>query len=204
MERLFVPAVRRGCEKQHVTVRVLREVTQEPVAEMTARAHAADTGMGLLDNHQLRAGADEIVPPALRLDVIQGDDRERIDIEYHLPSGKAALKSARRPGADYLRLNQEFAGELLLPLLTQVRRADDSQPFNLAPVEQFTGKQPRFDRLADADVIRNQQPDDVLAQGHEQGHELIGPWLDGQVAEAPEGASPRPQPEPQGIAHQQA
>src|SRR5437879_927380 len=106
MKRLLVPAVRRGCEKQHVTVRVLREVTQESVAQMTARAHAADTGVGLLDNHQFRAGADEIVPPALRLDVIQGDDRERIDIEDHLASRKTALKSARRPGADHLRLNQ--------------------------------------------------------------------------------------------------
>src|SRR5439155_2459570 len=105
MERLLVPAVRRGCEKQHVTVRVLREVTQEPVAEMTARARAADTGMGFLDNHQLRAGADEIVPPTLRLDVIQGDDREWIDIEDHLPSGQAAFESASGPGADHLRFN---------------------------------------------------------------------------------------------------
>ena len=84
-----------------------------------------------------------------------------------------------------------------------MRRADDGQPFDLAPVEQFAGNQPRFDGLADAHIIGNQQPDDVLAQGHEQRHELIRPRLDGQVAEAAERASPGAEPEPQGVAHEQ-
>ncbi len=77
----------------------------------------------------------------------------------------------------------ELVLALGLPLLGQVRRAENREPADLAPVKQFPGHEQALDRLADADVVGNQQPDRVHLQGHQERHELIGAWLHGDLAE---------------------
>ena len=67
--------------------------------------------------------------------------------------------------------------QLRLPLLGQVGRAQDGHARRLAPVEEFPGDQPRFDRLSHADVIGDQKTHRVQLQSHQEGNQLIGSGL---------------------------
>src|SRR5690606_7898132 len=51
---------------------------------------------------------------------------------------------------------------------------------------QFGGDESRFDRFADTDVVCDEQPDGLLAQRHQQRHELVGARVDGQLGERAE------------------
>ena len=50
---------------------------------------------------------------------------------------------------------------------------EDGEPLRPRPVEELAGDEAGLDGLADADVVGDQQADGVLAQRHEQRHELV-------------------------------
>ena len=62
---------------------------------------------------------------------------------------------------DELGVEVELVAQLGLPLLGEVRRAEHGEPLDLAAVEQLAGDQQRLDRLADADVVGDQEADRV-------------------------------------------
>ena len=95
-----------------------------------------------------------------------------------------------------LGVDVELVAHLGLPLLGEVRRAEDGEPLDLAPVEQLAGDEQRLDRLADADVVGDQQPDRVQLQRHQQRHELVRARLDGDAAEGAERPGARAEAEP--------
>ena len=64
----------------------------------------------------------------------------------------------------------KFAG----PLLDEMGRAQDREAIRLAAVDQLAQDQSGLDRLADADIVGDQQPHDRKAQRHEQRHKLVG------------------------------
>src|SRR5690606_38372204 len=76
--------------------------------------------------------------------------------------------------------------KLLLPLLAEVRRTDHGKALYLTPIEQFTGNESRFDGLADADIVGNQEPQGIELERHQQRHKLVSARLDRDVAEAAE------------------
>ncbi len=83
-----------------------------------------------------------------------------------------------------LRFDVELLHQLALPLFGQRRRAEHRHTAYLATVEQLAGDETGFDRLADSYVVGDQQAHRVELQGHQQGHELVGPGLDGDAPEA--------------------
>ncbi len=95
-----------------------------------------------------------------------------------------------------LNLSRKFS----LPLLGQLRRAEDREARYFAAVEQFSGDERSFDRLADADVVGNQDADWVELQRHQQWHELVGPRLDCEVSKRAKGAGARPEAKPERVA----
>ena len=96
-----------------------------------------------------------------------------------------------------------FVAQLALPLLGEVRRAEHGEALDLAAVEQLAGDQRGLDRLADADVVGDQQPHRVELERHQQRHELVGARLDGDPAEASgTGRRDERKPEPQRVAQQ--
>jgi hypothetical protein len=107
-------------------------------------------------------------------------------------------------GADHHCVDVEAIGELALPLLAQVRRAQHGHALDFAAVEHFARNQRAFDGLADADVVGNQQADRGLLQGHQQRHQLVGARLDCDVAEAAKGSGSAAQLELQRIQQQLA
>ena len=68
--------------------------------------------------------------------------------------------------------------------------------------QQLGGDQAGLDGLADADVVGDEQPDGVLAQGQQQRHELVGTGRDGDPGQAAERPAGGAEPDPQGVAQQ--
>ena len=110
-----------------------------------------------------------------------------------------ALDGARQ---HQLGFDVELLRELALPLLGQVRRAQDGDAADLAAVEQLAGDEARLDGLADADVVGDEHAHRVELQRHHQRYELVGPGLDGDAPEAAEGAGGGTGGEARGVAQQ--
>ena len=114
-------------------------------------------------------------------------------VEQRLRGGQAALQPGGRGRRDRDRIEVELGLELAGPLLDEMGRAQDREAVGLAAVDQLAQDEPGLDRLADADVVGDQQPHDRKAQRHQQRHELIGAGLEAQPrrrAERP-GAAPQ-------------
>ena len=62
-----------------------------------------------------------------------------------------------------------------------MRRAKHGERIDLAPIHQLAQDQAGLDRLADADVVGDEQPRHRQAKRHQQGDELVGPRLEGEL-----------------------
>ena len=119
---------------------------------------------------------------------------------------RAAAALEARDGAreDELGLEVELLPQLLLPLLGEGGRAEDGEPVGLAAGEELGGDEARLDRLPDADVVGDEEPDGVELEGHQERDELVGARLDGDGAEGAERPGARPEPEADGVAQEAA
>ena len=74
------------------------------------------------------------------------------------------------------------------PLFDEMRRAEHRERIHLAPIHQLAQDQAGLDRLADADIVRDEQRGYRQAKGHQQGYELVGPGFEGELRGGPERA----------------
>ncbi len=185
VERLLVATVRGGGEQHQVALRVGGQLLEQRVTQMRAVA-GRRAGVGLVDDHQLGAGAGEFVAPLLAFDVVQADHGDGMLLEQAHADRQAALQTRGAGGGDRHRREVEAFGQFPDPLLDQVRRAEHGKALDLAAVEQLAGDQQRLDGLADADVVGDQQAHRVELERHQQRHQLIAAGLDADVAEAAE------------------
>ena len=85
-----------------------------------------------------------------------------------------------------------------------MRRAEHRQAADLAAVEQLARDEARLDGLADAHVVGDEHAHRVELERHHQRHELVGPGLDRDAAEAAERAGGGAGREPRGVAEEPA
>lgn len=168
----------------------LSEPLHQLVALVACGGIGLHAGMCLVNYDQFRACAQEVGPAAVRLDVVERDHRKWVDFEDRFVGSQPAFQACCCPGSHHLRFDVELRGKLLLPLLAEVRRTDHGNALYLAPIEQFTGNESRFDGLADADIVGNQEPQGIELERHQQRHKLVSTRLDRDVAEAAEQTSP--------------
>ena len=159
-------------------------------------------GMRLVDDDEFGGGAQELVAPPLRLDEVGRDDDEGIALEDRFAHVQIAFQPGRRAGQHQLGVDVELVAQFGLPLLGQLRRTEHGQPLNLAAVEQFAGNQQRLHRLADADIIGDQQAHGVELERHQEWDELIGARLDIDAGERPKRSGTGAKPEPDSRAQQ--
>jgi hypothetical protein len=199
---LLIAGMRRRGQHQEVPVRALGELAQQLEAPVP-RPSAGDGSMRLVDHHHLGAGAQEIVEPAIALDEVEADDGEGIGVEDAHGVRQVALKPRRARCRDGRPSQGKLGLQLGTPLIDQVRRAEDREALDLAAVEELTQDQAGLDRLADPDVIGDQQSRGFLAERHHQRGELVGARLEVDPAGASERAGAAPQRKPEGIAQEQ-
>src|SRR5438270_7422442 len=83
-----------------------------------------------------------------------------------------------------------------------MRRTQHSNPAYLTTIQQFPCNYACFNRLADACIVGDQNPDRVEAQRQQQRHELIRPRLARYTPERTKRAGTRTEPQPNGISEQ--
>lgn len=204
VERHLVAGMRRGGEKEHVPRRLrFGEGADELVALVAGASVGANAAVRFVDHDELGAGAQEIGAAPLGLDVIERDDRERMHLEDRFVRPEAAFQAGCGAGPHDLGFDVELASELGLPLLAEMRRADHGAALDLAAVEQFAHDEPRLDRLADPDIVGDQESHHRLLERHQERHELIGARLEAELAEAAEGSGAGARLQAQRIAQQE-
>jgi hypothetical protein len=96
----------------------------------------------------------------------------------------------------------ELLLHLGLPLLGQVRRAEDDQSLAFAAIEQFSRQEQRLNGLSDTDVVCYQEAHGINLQPHQQWNELVGARFDCDATERSEWPGTGSKSEAQGITEQ--
>ena len=187
-ERFFVAAVWRGGDQHHVAG-VGGNAAQELVALLAAPADPAGerAAVRLVHDHEFGAPEGEVLGAARGLDEFGGHDGERVPVKDRYAERQVALQALDGARKHQHRVDVELLRELALPLLGQMRRAQHGDAADLAAVEQLAGDEARLDGLADADIVLDEHAHRVELERHHQRHELVGPRLDRDAAEAAEG-----------------
>jgi len=143
---------------------------------------------------------EELLSVAVALEEIDAGDLDGIVLVDAVVSGLLPFELADGAGADDDGFEVEFFGQLFLPLLAEVGRAEDAEALDLAAVPQLAGDEEGFDGLADADVVGDEEADGIEAEGHnEEGDELVDAGADGDAAEGAEGGGSFAQGEARGL-----
>ena len=133
------------------------------------------TSVRLINDHKFGTGSNEVVTSPVGLDEVDRDDGVVVDVEDRQVVGQSAFEATGRGAQHELGVDVEFVLQFRLPLLSQVRWAQDAQSVGRSLLQQFLGDERRLDGLADADVVGNQQPHRVELESHQQRHKLVGP-----------------------------
>ena len=181
-------AVRSRGKEDHVPVRIIGQGSNQlhALVPSAGASHCAGAGMRFIHDDHLRAASEEIVPPAVGLDVIQGDDSEGVMLEERTVLGDVPLKPPGGAGKNQFRVDMELVLQLPLPLLGELGGAQDGKTVDLPPVQHLPGDETALNGFSDSYVIRDEDANRVLPQRHEKRNELVGPWLNRDTAETPE------------------
>ena len=203
VERGVIAAVRSRREHHEVPRRAVGQAPEQLVPLMPAPA-GRGAGVRFVDDHEVGARLEEVVAPLAGLDVVETDDGVRMHREDALARWNAPFQAPRAPGGDGRGADVEANVELGDPLVHEMRRTEDDGAIDVAAVEQLACDEQGLDRLADPDVVGDEQAHGVELERHEQRHELVGSRLDRDLSEAPKGSRSPPQREQQRIAKQES
>ncbi len=160
--------------------------------------------MSLVDDDEVGAGAQELVAPSFGLDVVHGDDGvgEVVEEGAVAEAGELTFEPGDGGAQDEGGVEVKEVGEEAVPLLGEVRRAEDGGGADLAAVEELAQDERRLNGLADADVVGDEEADGIEPQGHQEGYELVGPGLDSDGSEGAEGSGGGAEAEAYGVAQE--
>src|SRR5215204_4922362 len=97
----------------------------------TAALPGLGAGMCFVNDHELRAGSEEIVAPPIGLHEVRRDYDVGVAVEDRLPRPQRPLQAGGGAGQHLLRLDVELLAQLRLPLAGELRRAEDGEPVGL-------------------------------------------------------------------------
>ena len=103
-----------------------------------------------------------------------GDDEARAGGPWIDGKAAKAPQLADALAIDDVERQTELAFELVLPLHRHCRRRCDDDEVDAAPQQQLAGDEPGLDRLAEADVVGNQEIDAGQSQRLAKRQQLIG------------------------------
>ena len=180
----------RGCREQdEVLFRLRREATQEVVALLLARRRTGrtSTGVGFIDNHQLGSLLDEQIAATIRLHIINTNNLVGVVVVDTRIALDLAVEARLRTRANDHRLDIELLADLALPLVAEVWQADHGKASDPAALQEFAHQQERLDRLTDTNIISDEEAHDLLAQRHDQRHQLVRARAEGEPGQRTEG-----------------
>ena len=168
-EGVVVAVVRRRREEQAVLA-VRRERADRRGPQRVAGVAAARAGgravVDLVDDQDVVAARDlrmrrqhlaQQAHPQRTLQPVDRDDQPREVRERVRADATRAAKLAEQLAIDDAELEAELLAQLIAPLQLQRRRADDERRARAMAQQQLLHDEPRLDRLAEADVVGDQQ-----------------------------------------------
>ena len=188
-ERLFLAAVGRGGDQDQVAVRVGGQPLQELVPLVPAGPARAGVGagVGLVDDDQLGAAAQEVAPAPVGLDQVGRDDdvadrRSKSDwptaqsrssrVTVLGSTSSASMWNFSRSSACHC--SARWGGQSTARRRTSPRSSSSRAIRHASTV------------LPMPDVVGDQEPDRVELQRHQERHELVRAGLDGELGERAE------------------
>ncbi|OQA94683.1 MAG: hypothetical protein BWY25_02701 [Chloroflexi bacterium ADurb.Bin222] len=167
-----------------MTVFVFGDFPQKFVALLLILVSRHRCAVRLVHDDEFGSVEQESIAVALALHPVNADDLHRVMLIDGARRRLVALQLPHRAGTDNDRLMEiEFLVQFLLPLIAQIGGTKHRQASDFTAFPQFAGDEQRFNRLAHAHVISNQQAHGIKAQGHQERHELIGARADGDAAQ---------------------
>ena len=188
MKLLGLATVRRGGEQDELLAGLSGDAADEMVALLLAGGGARRSGarVGLVHDHQFRTLLDEDIAARLGFDEVDADDLVGVVVVNAGVALDLPVEARLRVGADDDGLEVELVADFLLPLLAEVRQADDGEAFDLAPLQKLPDDQQRLDGLADADVVGDEQTNRLLTQSHDERHHLVGARAERKLGQSAE------------------
>ncbi len=175
-------------QKDQVLVLLPRDLAHQLVALMLALVAFRRRGraMGFIDNHEVGTIEQEEMAVPVALEEVDAGDLYGIIVVDGVRPRLVALQLSDRSGADDDRLKVELLREFPLPLLAERGWAEYSKALDLASIEQLASDEERLDGFPDAHIIGDQHADGLEPERHQQRHELVDAWPDGDLAERAE------------------
>jgi len=198
-KRSLVAGMWRGRDQDQMGFSFLGQGLKESItlraSTTTTTAVVDHTGMGLIDDDQIGCGAQEVVTTPVRLDEIGRDDSDRVTLENRFAVFETTLQTGDRGAQDKFCFETELLTQLGLPLLGQRGRTQHCEPLSATLREELAGDQSGLNSLTDAHIVGDQESHGLLPQRHQQGDVLIGPWIDVQGRQRPEGTTRGAEPD---------
>jgi hypothetical protein len=170
----------------------------------TAAIEAVSACVGFVHDHHFRAGPLELGAPALRFDEIRRDDDVRVTLKERFADAAMFFQAVDRRGQRQLGLNMELVAQFALPLRRELRRTEYGDPLDFAAIKQFARDQTGFNRLADADIIGDEDAHRVELEADQQRNELVRAGLHVNTRERSERTGARPEAQFDGVTQQPA
>ncbi|GBD19149.1 hypothetical protein HRbin27_01653 [bacterium HR27] len=197
--------VRGGGEQDEVAARVAHQFGDELVAEVPRVAlggRRRDDAVCFVDDDQIGRLGEERLAVAGELEEVDRGDDDRVVAIDRATGRERALERRERGWADDDRLQVELLAELGRPLVSERWWAEDDEAADRATVPELAGDETGLDRLADADVVGDEEAHRVESQCHEERDELVGAGAHRDAAERAEGSSPLAQEQASGLTEQ--
>ena len=115
------------------------------------------------------------------------EDLERVELIDRGVAVNFPVKAGLGVRADDDGFDADLVADFLLPLVAEMRQADDGEAVDVPAFEQFANDQQGLDGFADANVIRDEQADRFLSQRHDQWHHLIAARAERNLARSGKG-----------------
>jgi hypothetical protein len=182
--------------------RVLPRSAAQLEALLPAAADAAGqrAAVGLVHDDELRALEDK--SSARRgFDEVGGDDGEAVAVEHRHAHGRSRSSRWMVLLSTSSASMWNFSASSCCHCSARCGGHSTASRW-ISPGRAARGRSGRLDGLADADVVGDQQPHRVELERHHQRHELVGPRLDGDAAEAAERSGRRAGGQPRGVPQQ--
>src|SRR5260370_27596816 len=158
-----------------------------PLLLVAGYAGGGSSAVRFVNDDEVGAMLEEIGAFAVALDEVNADDLELVvAVNAAATVRYSPLKLVHRAGADDHGVQAEFFAQFFLPLLAKVRRTQDAETFDFAPVQQFAGDEQALNGFADADIVGDEHTDGIEAQGHQERDKLVGSRADGHAAQGPQ------------------
>ena len=175
MECLCDPAVRGGREQDQVPAAVPGQLPHQFVTQVAVSSPARSGAVGFVHDDELWCMQQEDMLVSGILHEVDADHLHRVVLIDRAIWWCAAVELPNSGRTDYYCIEVKFFDKFLLPLVAEVRWAENCQPSHFTTFPQLADNEPRLDGLAYSDVVGYEQTDGIKPQGHHKRDQLVGP-----------------------------